>query len=57
MITNTQLTELEITELLLSCEDCSCQEPMQPCEACPNNAWLRLEEFKNARKHHTSNYS
>ena len=25
------------TNKLLCCDDCSCEEPMQPCEACENN--------------------
>lgn len=44
-----QMTDAEFEFFILTCEDCSCTETMQPCEACVHNAWLQLksEEYKN----------
>lgn len=30
--------QVENKRVLLCCADCSCEEAMQPCEACPNRA-------------------
>lgn len=33
---NEKMRAKENKEQLKSCSDCACEEPMQPCEACPN---------------------